>query len=86
MTVSKTETFHKICHGHMFSSHYMSCNVFTSHVFNFKFIWINEREIITDKTHSKIPKGHTEIVKTEDKKSMANKMKRKTNIEHTTLH
>ena len=36
--------------------------------------------------NSKIPKGQTEIVKSRTDKTMANKMKRKTNIEHTTLH
>ena len=38
------------------------------------------------KRNSKIPKGQTEIVKSRTDKTMANKMKRKTNIEHTTLH
>ena len=37
------------------------------------------------KRNSKIPKGQTEIVKSRTDKTMANKMKRKTNIEHTTL-
>ena len=36
--------------------------------------------------NSKIPKGQTEIVKSRTEKTMANKMKRKTYIEHTTLH
>ena len=38
------------------------------------------------KRSSKIPKGQTEIVKSRTDKTMASKMKRKTNIEHTTLH
>ena len=38
------------------------------------------------KRNSKIPKGQTEIVKSRTDKTMANKKKRKTNIEHTTLH
>ena len=41
---------------------------------------------LTSKRNSKIPKGQTEIVKSRTDKTMANKMKRKTNIEHTTLH
>ena len=36
-----------------------------------------------NKKNSKIPKGQTEIVKSRTDKTMANKMKRKTNIEHT---
>ena len=38
------------------------------------------------KRNSKIPKGQTEIVKSRTDKTMANKMKRKTNTEHITLH
>ena len=38
------------------------------------------------KRNSKIPKEQTEIVKSRTDKTMANKMKRKTNIVHTTLH
>ena len=36
--------------------------------------------------NSKIPKGQTEIVKTEDRLDHGQEMKRNTNIEHTTLH
>ena len=35
---------------------------------------------------SKIQKGQTEIVNSENRQDYGNKMKRKTNIEHTILH
>ena len=38
------------------------------------------------KNNSKILNGQTDIVKSEDRQDYGNKMKRKTNIEHTTLH
>ena len=50
--------------------------------YNYKLI-MHTTEI---KSNSKIPKGQTEIVKLRTDKTMANKMKQKTNIEHTTLH